>query len=309
MRSEDSVFILSKDDKTSDQVAAYIASSGLKFIKADKEKCERQYPVSLLLQNLKTAKGIWLWSDDFSDFRSKSLKTKDISREKRMLNEYIHFIAEHHKKCLGSLMKEFYHNRLIDIEKAKSLELKAPMTFIISKKAELSEILHIHPDKTFITKAMWNHNTFLIDDKKYAGGFPQTININDLNKIEVEHFFPSLIQEYIEKEFELRIFYLNGDFYTMAIFSQRDEQTKFDFRNYNRAKPNRNVPFTLPGIIKEKLNSFMHALQLNTGSIDMIYSKTGEFVFLEVNPVGQFGWVSENCNYYIERKIAHYLSN
>ena len=34
-----------------------------------------------------------------------------------------------------------------------------------------------------------------------------------------------------------------------------------------------------------------------------------EFVFLEVNPVGQFGWVSKNCNYYLEKKIALKLIN
>jgi glutathione synthase/RimK-type ligase-like ATP-grasp enzyme len=95
----------------------------------------------------------------------------------------------------------------------------------------------------------------------------------------------------------------------MAIFSQRDEQTRVDFRNFNKSKPNRNIPFLLPKQLKEKLTKFMKTLNLNTGSIDMIYSTKKEFVFLEVNPVGQVGWLSENCNYYIERDIAYYLSN
>ena len=39
----------------------------------------------------------------------------------------------------------------------------------------------------------------------------------------------------------------------MAIFSQLDEKTKYDFRNYNHGKPNRNIPYKLPEDIKEKV--------------------------------------------------------
>ena len=93
----------------------------------------------------------------------------------------------------------------------------------------------------------------------------------------------------------------------MAIFSQNDEQTQLDYRNYNRVKPNRNIPYILPKDIETKLQKLMDKLDLNTGSIDMMVTTEGEYVFLEVNPTGQFGWVSENCNYYLEEKIAHCL--
>ena len=90
----------------------------------------------------------------------------------------------------------------------------------------------------------------------------------------------------------------------MAIFSQLDDKTKLDYRNYNREKPNRNVPFKLPDKIKNQILDFINITRLNTGSIDLIYSKENDFVFLEVNPVGQFGWVSKYCNYYLEKKVA-----
>jgi hypothetical protein len=34
-----------------------------------------------------------------------------------------------------------------------------------------------------------------------------------------------------------------------------------------------------------------------------------ELVFLEINPVGQFGMVSHPCNYYLEKRIAQNLIN
>jgi D-alanine-D-alanine ligase-like ATP-grasp enzyme len=51
----------------------------------------------------------------------------------------------------------------------------------------------------------------------------------------------------------------------------------------------------------------MNKLDLNCGSIDMIVTPKNEYVFLEVNPVGQFGMVSYPCNYNLEKKIAEYL--
>lgn len=51
----------------------------------------------------------------------------------------------------------------------------------------------------------------------------------------------------------------------------------------------------------------MTKVEMNSGSIDMIVTLNNNYVFLEVNPVGQFWQVSYLCNYYLEKKIAHYL--
>lgn len=136
---------------------------------------------------------------------------------------------------------------------------------------------------------------------------PKLIDLSFFKDFLAKRFFPSLIQEYLDKEIELRIFYLDGICYPMAIFSQLDEQTKVDFRNYNFKKPNRFVPYKLPQAIETKLKQFMDAVALNTGSIDMIKTKDGRYVFLEVNPTGQFGMVSGPCNYFLEEKIAQSL--
>ncbi len=63
-------------------------------------------------------------------------------------------------------------------------------------------------------------------------GLSTVMNDMDIEKLP-DTFSPSLIQGYVEKKYELRIFYLNGECFASAIFSQLDEQTKIDFRNYN----------------------------------------------------------------------------
>jgi hypothetical protein len=39
----------------------------------------------------------------------------------------------------------------------------------------------------------------------------------------------------------------------------------------------------------------------------MIVTPEKKYVFLEVNPIGQFNQVSIPCNYFLEKKIADYL--
>ena len=109
------------------------------------------------------------------------------------------------------------------------------------------------------------------------------------------------------KEIELRIFYLHGEFYSSAIFSQRDPQTRIDFRHYNNEKPNKVIPYKLPVEQEKKLQSLMQISGLNSGSIDMVLTDKGEYVFLEINPIGQFEQVSIPCNYNIFKKIAEIL--
>ncbi|GHV35276.1 hypothetical protein FACS1894178_4490 [Bacteroidia bacterium] len=128
----------------------------------------------------------------------------------------------------------------------------------------------------------------------------------DLDKIP-EAFGGLIIQQYIEKKYELRSFFIESQFYTMAIFSQNDDKTKIDFRNYNKEKPNKNVVFVLPEEYKNKLLLIAKNANIDTGSFDILVDNDDNYYFLEVNPIGQFGMVSYPCNYYIEQQIAELL--
>ncbi len=140
--------------------------------------------------------------------------------------------------------------------------------------------------------------------------FKRIPNINDkfINSLP-ENFFPSLFQKKIDKKFEIRSFFIDNSFFSMAIFSQSNPKTKIDFRRYDHENPNRYVPFKLPKGIENKLFHVMNKLKINSGSIDLIYSNNKEIYFLEVNPIGQFGMISFPCNYYLEKIIAQKLSN
>lgn len=193
-------------------------------------------------------------------------------------------------------------NKMIVSEYAKEFGLNVPEEYLINQKKDLLKIIK---NDEYATKSITGSTIFNYGDY-YVVGY--TTLVNDLKQIP-DFFFTSLVQKYIKKKYELRIFYLHKKFYSMAIFSQNDETTQIDFRNYNRKNPNRNVVFQLPNHIEEKLVKLMEKLDLNSGSIDMIVTPTNEFFFLEVNPIGQFGMVSNPCNYNLHKIIAEFFKD
>lgn len=197
----------------------------------------------------------------------------------------------------------FSDDKFLYLKTAKSVGINIPETYILNSKSKLHEI--IISGKKLITKSMSNAHKIRYNNQTYIP-YTEEITLEDLDKLEVK-FMVSLFQEKIEKQYEIRAFFLNDSFYSMAIFSQNDSQTKVDFRKYNFSKPNRTVPYRLPEELRAKLKSLMKKLDINTGSIDIIKSKQGKYYFLEINPIGQFGMTSVPCNYYLDKKIAEFL--
>lgn len=209
------------------------------------------------------------------------------------------------KKGIGHYQQAINLNKLIVLQTAKKNGLNIPNTFILDNKEDLLNLLSENKNKKFITKMKTESSMFQFEDTS------SIIYTNVLNEKVIESlpekFAPSLIQEKIEKLIEIRTFFLNDKTWSMAIFSQNDNQTKDDYRRYNNKKPNRNTLFKLPKDIEDKLCSVMNNLNLDTGSIDWILTKDNQYYFLEVNPTGQFSNMSMTCNYPLEKIIAQKL--
>lgn len=194
-------------------------------------------------------------------------------------------------------------NKIHQLRYARKHGIEIPPTIITSRKSELISFWKEYKD--IIIKPLFNVRYLDMGNKHFT---PFTQILKEETILELDEFFmPSLIQKKIDKQFEIRSFFIEKDCYSMAIFSQEDEQTTVDFRRYNDVNPNRTIPYQLENALKEKLIKFMGKLNLNTGSIDLIFGNDQKFYFLEVNPVGQFGMTSFPCNYYLEKKIAEFL--
>jgi ATP-GRASP peptide maturase of grasp-with-spasm system len=196
-----------------------------------------------------------------------------------------------------------YLNKLQVLAYASRVGLCIPATIITSKKSVLGNFINEH--KKIIVKNISEVGMFT-HKKKMLVTFTAGLTAADLEKLPLV-FFPGIFQEHIDKLYEIRVFYMEGTCYSMAIFSQKNDKTATDFRNYDFKNPNRNVPYQLPTDVEVKIDLLMKAVGLNCGSLDLIRSCNGEYVFLEINPIGQFGMISEPCNYHLELKVAELL--
>ncbi len=242
--------------------------------------------------------------DDIKSFwyRRGFITLKKIQNTKKELDW---IVLDENKSILDFLY--FLLENKLHINKRSDNSINKLTTLIIAEKCGLLIPKSYYNSSEFgkekkITKTIVGSASFIKDNKVYMM-FTKTIS----NKELTENYEFKYTQERILKKYELRIFYLHDKLWSMAIFSQKDNQTKVDFREYNLIKPNRNVPYSLPNHIEKKIKNLMKTLDINSGSIDMIVSKENKYIFLEVNPIGQFGMTSYPCNYKIEKEIAKYL--
>lgn len=234
---------------------------------------------------------------------SSIIHLKDICNEHfKIIDDYINFVLEN-KISIGK-QSSVNINKLIVLEIAKEIGLKTPNSYILQKKSDIPFLYVLNSE--LITKNHSNSSFFECEDGVLIS-YTSLLD-EDNHKLIPELFSPSLFQEKIDKKYEIRVFYLNGKMWSMAIFSQSNSLTENDYRKVSN-NIIRNVPYTLPINIEEKIKRLMEKLNLDTGSIDLIVNKKNEYIFLEVNPIGQFGSVSFNCNYNIEKEIAKFLSN
>lgn len=204
------------------------------------------------------------------------------------------------KKWLSSY-KTRHLNKPLVLERANKIGINVPEFIITTKRNELKQFKERFSG--IITKAISDIGIF---DGKNSSTFLYTSEVEDIENLP-ETFFPSFFQQKIDKEFEIRIFYLEGKFYSMAIFSQASQKTETDFRNFDDENPNRYVPYIISEKLQSQLKQLLTELNFNCASIDLIKGSDGLIYFLEINPVGQFGFVSYSCNYNLEQKIAESL--
>lgn len=120
----------------------------------------------------------------------------------------------------------------------------------------------------------------------------------------------SFVQEYIEKAFELRVTVVGKQVFACKIDSQaqQEETGRIDWRQGYEHGLKQNA-FALPDTVSSQCVAFLYRMGLNFGCFDFIVTPSGEYVFLECNPSGQWLWVELSTGLKIADAIADFLSN
>jgi glutathione synthase/RimK-type ligase-like ATP-grasp enzyme len=98
-----------------------------------------------------------------------------------------------------------------------------------------------------------------------------------------------LFQEYIPKAVELRVNIIGQQVFAAAIHSQASERTHVDWRRCYADLTY--STHTLPDHIREACYQLLAHLHVSFAAIDLIVTPAGEYIFLEANCNGQWGWI------------------
>jgi glutathione synthase/RimK-type ligase-like ATP-grasp enzyme len=128
-----------------------------------------------------------------------------------------------------------------------------------------------------------------------------------LADVDSARWSPVIYQELIEKRCDLRITYVGGLIFVAEIDSQSDPEAKIDWRRtINPELPHRRAQ--LPQAIEDRVRTLMMRLGLQFGALDFVHTSENEYVFLEVNPNGQWLWLEDVLDFPISAAIADWLS-
>ena len=191
-------------------------------------------------------------------------------------------------------------NKLYQLKIAKSIGFDIPQT-IVSTDKEKIELFFKDNNEQVIIKPLFGGRFF-------ENGKAKLIFTN---KVKKEHIlngkdfisFPMIFQQEIIKEYELRVTVVDDKVFSAKVDSQSNVSTQLDWRK-DRTQFTK---YNLPESITEKCKEIVRTLNLKFGAIDLIKTDSG-YVFLEINPNGQWVWIENDTGLKISDEIIKLLT-
>ena len=236
---------------------------------------------------------------------------------------YSRFIKEESKVALWSLytsLDAFWmnppltgarllnNNKLYQMKTASSFGIRTPKTLISNNPYSLLDFCRRCGGRLAV-KMLSGHVFVREGSTDTMCVYTNLVSEKDLaDRVEEISLAPILAQEYISKKLELRITIVGQRVFACEIHSQDSERTTHDWRRYDFDKV-KHLKHNLPKKIEERLLRLVTFWGLQFAAIDMIITPEDQYVFLEVNPQGQWGWIEDLTGMPISRAIAELLTN
>ena len=199
-------------------------------------------------------------------------------------------------------------SKMLQAKIAQAVGFTVPDTCYSNRKADIARLADKHEElvlKPVESDGIWNDG----DNEEYVF-YTQKIHSATLRGAPDEAFTQtvSFVQEYVPKAYELRVTVVGDKVFTCKIDSQRqdDDTGKVDWRQgYGHGL--KYEAYNLPDDIAGKCIRYLKLMRLKFGAFDFVVTPTGEYVFLECNPNGQWLWIELATEIKISEAIADFL--
>lgn len=195
-------------------------------------------------------------------------------------------------------------NKFLQYNLASKIGFNLAPIITTNKKIKLIEFVKNYDS---VVIKMLHQGFYLDSDGKNKGMYVNKISALDLEDFGETDENPITLQRYIDKKYEVRYTVVGDDHHICKIDSQKSARASVDWRRYDLA----NTPHSLieaPADIKKKVTSLMMELDLTYGAFDFIVSLDGDWIFLEVNSMGQWLWIENLTGASISKSISKWLT-
>ncbi|TXL65628.1 hypothetical protein FHP05_05750 [Cerasibacillus terrae] len=233
------------------------------------------------------------------------------SYELNYLRSELNFILEgiykllENKKWLNNVYRiREAENKIYQLQIAKKVGFRIPNSLISNQYNNIVKFYEEN-DKNCIIKPV--KSGYLPNDEGSKAIFTTKVDEENFNNPARLESFPLYLQNNTPKEFDIRVIVIGEKVFAAEIHSQKYEDSSIDWRRGIMSLEH--YEHKLPIGIERKCIDLTHKLKLNFSAIDLIYTDKGEYIFLEINPNGQWAWIEKRLKFPLSREIVNLLEN
>ncbi len=242
------------------------------------------------------------WSPRMSDDVDERYRAMCVSESAAALEGF--FDTLHHARWINDLDRQrVAENKQRQLRLAARAGLRVPRTLVTNDPAAARQFFAETEGET-VAKLLRPLTVSMDADESFV--YTNRISQEDLAGAEGRRHSPMVFQELIPKAYELRVACVAGECFAGALDASGTSRGHIDWR---RAAPEecRWQKAQLPAELAKKLQVLMSELGLVFGAVDLICTPSGEHVFLEVNPGGEWGMLERDLGLPISEAIAEAL--
>jgi MvdC family ATP-grasp ribosomal peptide maturase len=320
--SHDVVLLIthSGDFFTIDRVAEALSKKGVQPFRFDTDKFPLEVQLTVKFNKSKTyymleygghsitteqVKAVWMrriWEAKLGEELAPKFREASIKESLATLDGFWDSLRE--ARWVDNLEKiNFAHNKLRQLRVASELGFVIPQT-LVTNKAEAAREFFQQVKGKMVSKLLTSLSRSMEQPAFFL--YTSVVKEEDLVAAESLRYCPMVFQEEIPKLLELRVVYVNGNVFVGALDASAYAEAKVDWRS-----PGVDVGkwqhHQLPEEIVGCLKAFMRKFGLLFGAFDFIVTPSGEYVFLEINPLGEWGMLERDLELPISSAIADAL--
>jgi hypothetical protein len=187
---------------------------------------------------------------------------------------------------------------------AGALGFELPPTLITNDPDAFLDFYRRHNGEVISKLASTNFvHRFGNDFARYTDIIPK----RDLGYVQDVRLCPMIFQAYVPKRVELRVTVVGERVFAAEIHSQASRRTRHDWRHYDMYQTP-HYAHDLPADVAGRCLALATRLGLRYGAIDLVLTPDGRYVFLEINPNGQFLWIEQATGLPISDAVCDLLA-